>query len=247
MSTSTTIKVTGAKRKAGTASIYSGPKGKVMKGKAKAKPSGKQVGMLRTGGFYGRFAPSGNENKFFDTALSFNFDATGEVPATGQLNLIPQGVTESTRVGRLCVLKSIQIRGNTAFVPGAAATASGVTYLYLVLDTQCNGAAAAIGDVLTSDNMVSALVNLNNSMRFRILKRFVLQHVACAGVTTAYNNVNQTIDYFKKLDIPLDFSSTTGALTELRSNNLFLLAGSSASIDDAVAFLGTCRVRFADN
>lgn len=246
MSTSTTIKVTGTKRKAGTASLYSGPKGKVYKGKAKAKPSGKQVGMLRTGGFYGRFAPSGNENKFFDTALSFLFDTTGEVPATGQLNLIPQGVTESTRVGRLCVLKSIQLRGHMTFAPAANATAASVNYLYLVMDTQCNGAAAAVTDVLTSNVMSTALINLNNSMRFRILKRFVIVNNSCAGVTTAYNSVVTPLDYFKKLDIPLDFSSTTGALTEIRSNNLFLLAGSDA-FDDATTFVGTCRVRFSDN
>lgn len=246
MSTSTTIKVTGAKRKAGTASIYSQPKGKVYKGKAKAKPSGKQVGMLRTGGFYGRFAPSGNENKFFDTALSFAFDATGEVPATGQLNLIPQGVTESTRVGRLCVLKSIQLRGQFLFQPGAGANAATTAYLYLVMDTQCNGAAAAITDVLTSNAMVGALVNLNNSMRFRILKRFVVPLVACAGVTTAYNQTLVPLDYFKKLDVPLDFSSTTGAITEIRSNNLFLLAGSDGNSDDLIAFGGNARVRFSD-
>ena len=35
---------------------------------------------------------SGEELKFFDTALSFTCDATGEVPATGQLALIPQGI-----------------------------------------------------------------------------------------------------------------------------------------------------------
>lgn len=240
---------TGTKRKAGSASLYNGPKGQVKRAaKTKAStPKGKQVGHLRTGGFYGRFAPSGSENKFFDTALSFTIDATGEVPATGQLNLIPQGVTESTRVGRLCVLKSIQLRGLIDFNPGANATACSNVFIYLVLDTQTNGAAAAITDVLTANTMATALINLNNSMRFRILKRFCWNLAAAAGVTTAYNRSSVMLDYFKKLDIPLDFSSTTGAITEIRSNNLFLLAGSDGGEDDLVTVTGTCRVRFSDS
>lgn len=242
-----TVKTSGAKRKAGTAKMYSGPKGQVKRAtKSKAAPSGNQVGRLRTGGMYGRFPPSGNETKFFDTALSFLFDATGEVPATGQLNLIPQGVTESTRVGRLCCLKSIQIRGIAQWSPAAGTTASSTQYLYLVLDTQTNGAAAAITDVLTSNNMAVALINLNNSQRFRILKRFVIPMTSQAGVSGAFGNVVVPIDYFKKLDIALDFSSTTGAITEIRSNNLFLLAGSDTLADDVGGFAGTCRVRFAD-
>jgi len=79
-------------------------------------------GYDRTGGSYGRYAGRGAELKFFDTSLSFLFDTTGEVPATGQLVLIPQGVTESTRVGRKCVIKSVHLKGITQGVPGAAAT-----------------------------------------------------------------------------------------------------------------------------
>jgi len=70
-----------------------------------------QPGVDRTGGYYGRFAGRGAELKFFDTATSFSIDTSPEVPATGQLVLIPQGVTESTRVGRKCVIRSIQDDG----------------------------------------------------------------------------------------------------------------------------------------
>jgi len=52
-------------------------------------------GFVRRSGFYGRFGNNrgtGGELKFLDTALSFNFDTTLEVPATGQLTLIPQSI-----------------------------------------------------------------------------------------------------------------------------------------------------------
>lgn len=209
-------------------------------------PKSIQPGMVRTGGSYGRYAGRNAEMKFFDTSLSFTFDATGEVPATGQLSLIPQGVTESTRVGRKCVIKSIHIRGIEAAQFGAAATAASNTYLYVVLDKQCNGAAAAVTDVFTSSNLSSAHHNLANSQRFVILKKMIMNMTPGAGVTTAYNNVVKAFDFYRRCNIPLEFSSTTGAITEIRSNNIFLLAGTDAASDDIVTLTGVCRLRFSD-
>lgn len=185
------------------------------------------------------------EVKFFDTAVGFLFDATGEVPATGQLALIPQGDTENTRDGRKAVIKSIQFKGTFLNVPAASATAATVVYLYLILDKQCNGAAAAITDVFTSNNMATNMLNLNNSMRFTVLKKWVVPLVSDAGVTTAYNNVIKVIDWYKKCNIAIDWSSTAGAITEIRSNNLFLMAGSHPTTsDDTAVFDATCRLRF---
>lgn len=186
---------------------------------------------------------SGEELKFFDTALSFTCDATGEVPATGQLALIPQGDTESTRDGRKATIKSIWIRGQLNFVPSTAATAAGVVYISVVQDKQCNGAAAAITDVFSSNGMAENFPNLNNKDRFKILKKIVVPMNSQAGVTTAFNNLMLPVDWYKKVDIPMDWSSTTGAITEIRSNNIFLTAG-AAGFDDVVTFSGTCRLRF---
>lgn len=203
-------------------------------------------GRERISGYYGRFTGRDAEYKFFDTALSFNVDATGEVPASGQLNLIPQGVTESTRVGRKATIKSLQIRARLVYTPAAAATASTIVFIYVVLDKQCNGAAAAITDVLTSNDMSGAMVNLANSERFIILKKFKIYFTAPSGVSGAYNNIDRHIEYYKRCNIPIEFSSTTGAITEIKSNNIFLLAGTDQSGDDLVGVAGTCRLRFSD-
>lgn len=207
-------------------------------------------GLVRIGGNYGRYGVSARkmgltpERKFFDTALSFNFDATGEIPATGQLCLIPQGDTESTRDGRIAWIESIQIRGVVVGTPGAAATFSDPIYLYVILDTQANGAAAGITDIFTSNNMGTNMLNLNNSGRFRILKKFTMNIAPAAGATTAYNNVTRAIEWYKRCNIKMDWSSTTGAITEIRSNNIFLAAGSAGNSDDLIGFTGTCRLRF---
>lgn len=189
-------------------------------------------------------APSAVEKKFFDTALSFLIDATGEVPATGQLALIPQGDTSTTRDGRQATIKSIQIRGSFLYAPAASGVAAQVCYLYLVLDRQANGAAAAVTDVFTSTDMRANQLNLNNSRRFRIMQRWAIEFNSCAGVTTAYNNVAKSLEYYVRCNIPMDWNSTTGAITEITSNNIFLIAGSDGNQDDTVSFNGSCRLRF---
>lgn len=209
------------------------------------------AGYTRTGGYYGRFGQTakrlGNiaERKFFDTALAFSLDATPEVPATGQLVLIPQGDTESTRDGRQCTVESIRILADLVFTPGAAATASLVSTIILVQDTQTNGAAALPGDVYLGGvaNLTYANINLANSSRFKILKKWTHLWNPQAGATTAYNTIVKHIDWYKRCRIPLVYSSTAGAITELRTNNLFLLAQSNGA-DDIVTVAGTCRIRF---
>lgn len=209
---------------------------------APAKYTAKPVYKRRTTTNYAASLP---EKKYFDTALAFSIDLTGEVPATGQLALIPQGDTESTRDGRKATIESIQIRGSLAFAPAAAANAAAVTHMWLVLDTQANGAAAAWDDVFngTGVSAGSVMLNLNNSDRFRILKHFVHTWQPGAGVTTAYNAMYKQVEFFKKCSIPMDWSNTDGAIGGIRSNNIFLLAG-AVGLDDVVTMAGTCRLRF---
>lgn len=188
------------------------------------------------------------ELKFFDTALSFAADATAEVPATGQLNIIPQGDTESSRDGRSCIVKSIEIRGSWQHLPAAAALAGTIVHMYCVLDTQCNKAAAAVTDVFTSANIHSSGLNLANSARFRILKHWSWIFEPKAGVTTAYNQSFKIVDWYEPgLHIPLtwDGSAATGALNTTTSNNLFLICGAFGE-DDTATFTGNCRLRFFD-
>jgi len=218
-----------------------------------AEPMDIVPGYTRRVGYYGRYGTRASrmkartggatELKFFDTALTFNLDTTGEVPATGQLCLIPQGDTESTRDGRKAVIKSIQIRGTLEFQPSTAATAATLGYLAVVLDTQCNGAAAAITDVFTSSAMDRNFMQLNNSGRFRILWRKTYSFHPGAGVSTAYNQTMRQIEMYKRCNIPIDWNSTAGAITEIRSNNIFLIAGAVGS-DDTIVCIGNARLRF---
>lgn len=206
-----------------------------------------QPGVTRVGGFYGRYRGANKELKFFDTSITAPLDATAEVPATGgQLALIPQGVTESTRVGRKCVLKSVTVKGTVLLDPGAAGDSGSIGHMYLVIDKQANGAAAAVTDVFTGTNLALALHNMANSGRFRVLKHWVWPLIPKAGATTAYNWDLRNVETHIRLNLPIEYSSTTGAITEIKSNNLFLIAGTDGNSDDLATFTGVARVRFAD-
>jgi len=186
------------------------------------------------------------ELKVFDTTLSFNFDATGEVPATGQLCFIQTGDTLTNRDGAVVQVKSLQIRGTLNFAPGAAATAAALVTLFIVLDRQANGAAAAVTDVLTGTNMNTDLPNVPNQYRFKTLRRMQFTLNSQAGVTTAFNNVNIGIDEYIQFKKPIElrYTASAGAITDLASNNIFLMAGSNSAQDDTVAFSGIARLRF---
>lgn len=186
------------------------------------------------------------ELKAFDTSVSFNFDTTGEIPATGQLSLVQTGDDFTNRDGAVIQTKSLQLRGNASFVPGASATAATCCFLYIVLDRQANGAAPAVTDVLTSSTLSLALGNVPNQYRFKILKRIVLTFNSTAGVTTAYNTQNIHVDEYIKFYqlIEMRYKASAGAVTDLTSNNIFLIAGSDGGSDDLVSFNGTARLRF---
>jgi len=215
--------------------------------------AGKLSGVMRKAGFFGRYTGPKPELKFLDTTLSFTVDDTAEVPATGQLALIPQGQTQSTRNGRKAFIKQINVHGTVNLIPAAAATSSTVVYLYVMLDTQCNGAAATVsGDtgIFTSANLALANVNLSNSGRFRILKKWVFNLISPGGVSGAYNNVTKAFQFNKWCNIEMEFDAAadTGAITTIRSNNIFLVAGTAnTGQDDTVAVQGVARIRFLDN
>ncbi len=63
-----------------------------------------------------------------------------------------------------------------------------------------------------------------------------------AGVVSN-SEVRQDYTFFKKVKIPLEFSAGTGAITEIRSNNLFVLLISEAG---AAGFESKMRLRFSD-
>ncbi len=209
----------------------------------------KQRGFQRTAGFYGRFAPSAGELKFFDLDLDDTVvAAAGGI--TDSINKIAQGVTEVTRVGRKCTIKSIAWRYQTSlgsFDAQATPQLGQELRIMMYLDKQANGATAAVTDILESADFQS-FNNLANSGRFRILMDKIVNitypSLASdgAGVVSS-NGIVRGGRFFKRCNIPIEFSATTGAITEIRSNNIGVLLISNTGV---VGFNSKIRLRFSD-
>lgn len=207
-------------------------------------------GYLRTGGYYGRFrgrrALAGGETKFFDTDI-----ASSNIPAAtgaiiGSLNLIPQGVTESTRVGRKCTIKKIHMK--LAINSSPTTTNPSRMRVIVFIDKQANGANIAAATDILETVSTNSFRNLANIGRFRILmdktKTFNLRINAAS---TSSMGLVHTINKSWNVDLPIEFSSTTGAITEIRSNNIGILYLTETAAGDTQDAVGTVRVRFSDS
>ncbi len=198
----------------------------------------------------GRYA-AGRELKFhdIDTDSTGAINATGEfVATTGTLVIIPQGVTEIQRIGRKCTLKKINWRFDIT-LPAAADQAdppSGdVVRVILYQDKQCNGAIAAVTDILETANYQSFL-NLSNRSRFKTFldRTYTIGHDLSQvdGTNTgSYPEVNISDSAFLTCNVPLEYDAAAGVITELRSNNICLLL---LSKNQGATFAGKMRFRF---
>ncbi len=208
-------------------------------------------GFQRLGGYYGRFPPNGKEFKFFDVAASINFSA-GVGTILDSLNEIPQGITESTRVGRKCTIVSINWHYCLS-IPESDAQATpaegDMMRVILFLDKQANGATATTADLLEATVDWNSFRNLANSQRFTILmdRTHTLNYMVMAsdgaGLVSQARVQYQT-DFYKKCNIPLEFDNTTGAITEIKSNNIGLAMMSSEGLGN---LLFKYRIRFSDS
>ncbi len=199
-------------------------------------------GYVRTGGYYG-----GTEVKFHDVNLDDALiAATGTV--TASINLIAQGTTESERDGRKCTIKKIGWNYSIILpeIDAVATAATGDTVrVIMFLDKQANGAAATTGDILESTDYQS-FYNLANGSRFKIYydKTHSINYRTLAsdgaGVVSSAKVVLNS-SFSKMCNIPLEFDATTGAITEIRSNNLGVLL---ISQDGVATFDSKIRLRF---
>ncbi len=206
-------------------------------------------GTMRVGGYYGRFA-NGGELKFFDVDVDdVTIAATGAISTS--LNLIPQGTTESTRIGRKCRIKQILWHAAVRLPATAtAASSSDICRIILVLDKQANGAIpGAVTDILETANYLS-FRNLANSGRFVFLFDRTMGIAAPGGSgrgstdTLQFSQLDKHLHFFKSCSIPVEFDNTTGAITEIRSNNLILLTISKVGVASLDSHF---RLRFSDS
>lgn len=222
------------------------------------------LGYTRITGNFGRFQPSSisGEKKFIDiiqspvlsttTGLILPTAAATSTPAVampgGSFNQIAQGDQEYQRIGKEVVVTSILVRGQ--FVLNAGAVFSDISRFLIVQDTQCNGAAATVNNVL---NFTGQPVSINSFNNIENSRRFIVISDTRYDVTTPTSNASissnpKYVDFeiYKKCNIPIvfDTTATSGTLATVRSNNIFGITVSAGGVESFVNF--NMRLRYQD-
>ncbi len=210
-------------------------------------PKGRNRGKMRISGYYGRYnkRASTGELKFHDLIVDDTVVSGAGAIDNPSINLIAQGTTESERIGRKCTIKSIHWRYDILYPQQSAVTGGDVLRVILYLDKQANGATALVNDILETNNYQS-FYNLANKSRFRIYmdRTWAINANAGAGNGTANDTFSKFKQgtFYKRCNVPIEFDSTTGAITEIRSNNIGVLMISRLGL---VGFTSQMRIRFS--
>jgi len=214
-----------------------------------------QPGFTRAAGMYGRFGPGPTltgqvEQKFRDASISLTSAGYGCSDSAGTGGIvynISTGGTASDRIGAQIVVTQLLLAGYVTLPASTIAWADDF-WIYVILDTQCNGEWSVPGDVfIHSGPMGSKQFNLENSNRFRILK-VLHSHLESKPVWTGaavyLGGDSKFLSCEISCNIPIIYANNTGgAITDVKQNNISLIWGSSQGV---CTFLGNMRVRYTD-
>ncbi len=189
------------------------------------------------------------ELKFKDLSVAdTNVPSTGAVETS--LNLIAQGKTGETRVGRNCTAVKLEVHG-CAFLPAiddvATPPEGELLRILLVLDTQPNGAVFTVTDVLDTADIFSPLSAFNEG-RFAVLddQSFGLNYsgsgTRISTDTADYAGMSLPYELDLQLDLLLEFSAAAAAIASVSTNNLAFLA---ITKNDLAGFEFTSRLWFS--
>lgn len=191
-----------------------------------------------------------SEIKNFDVTLATTAITTAGIIVDSTLNLVRLGTDDNNRVGRKISIISIHLRGSLHMPSQTVLSSMNALYrVILYLDTQCNGATAAVADILATADEKSFL-NLDNTDRFIILKDWFFKlgtetNTVLAGPVYASTLMQKVLTFNKKCDFSIKFDADAGAITDITSNNIGIMAIASTANN---AFLDmTSRIRFSDN
>lgn len=209
---------------------------------------------VRTGGFLDR------ELKFFDTtypsALVTTQGWTGSEHETATYGLFcpQQGDGASGRDGRRCLIKSVHLKGFISRRDESdqddPAPPLLVTFM-VVLDTQTNGAQAQgetiMSETPAADGRSISFRNLEYTNRFKIIfkRTFVVRDTMCIPDGANTGSTTGTGFYFavnKRMNIPVEFSASTGNITDIVDNSIHVYCCCNAA--NAAYLKYNSRVRF---
>lgn len=160
------------------------------------------------------------------------------------LNTVPQGATQSTRVGKKIAMKSLQCRG--FFANLGSATYNDVAML-IVYDKRPTGTLPGVTDVLNSISS-RAFNNDANSGRFQILKR--VDFTLNGNTTTITDTTAVSADFYLNLrgKETVFKAAGTGAIADQEQGSLLLITVGSQVVAGAISATleAGFRLRYVD-
>lgn len=226
-------------------SQYRGARGTVSarrRGAQGMRRGGMRLARLRTGGRrIANFGPrpelkaydKGGNNLSISSTISY---------ITEPWNDISVGTASNNRIGRKIRTKSILLVGSVKTnVVTTITTASDTVWIWVVLDTQPNGAAASSTDIWSNNVAHTALKNLDQGGRFKIIK--------CIEVKMDYGQTGTTVNAPFEVYIPLRCTPVWKGLVNSAPyvNNLLVFAGNSNTAMSDFLIDIQCRTRYYDN
>ena len=172
--------------------------------------------------------------------MDFSSDISGPV-LRSSINLIANGTGAKQRIGRKIVIRSVHVRGT--YTGGGSGFPNNTIRLILGVDKQTNGVITQREELLdVSGEGVNMFKRLSNVNRFETL--FDRRHDvnALAGTNAGGIPRNMKFEMHKKCYVPVEFDGTTGLVSEIASNNIFL----DFITDNSVFVDGRFRIRFTD-
>lgn len=177
------------------------------------------------------------ETKFIDNAYTAQVIST--TPSFYLMNGIGQGVTGNTREGISIRAKSLNVKMN---VSSNATALSNVSRLIFFIDTQPNGLAPVVGDILQQTN-VNGMRNLGNGYRFRILKDLRFTQVYSSESQQKTISVNIPLRFHTRYSV----TGSTGTITDILTNSLYMMTIGDQAPATGALWAGDLRFRWIDN
>lgn len=204
---------------------------------------------VRTVGYIDRFNPRGGELKFLDqSVLQATVTPAGDI-MTSSINTISQGTGQTQRIGRKCTVKAIYINFTVLLhSPTSNVRTSDIYRIMIYQDKQCNGASAAVNNLLQVTQYNSHR-EMSETMRFRTLydKTRAINTLCVQGASASTflgGTIHHHFSVAIKCNIPIMFTGTTGAIAEIKSNNIGIMVIGEKNL---TTVSGRVRIRFSDN
>jgi len=196
-------------------------------------------------GFYGQWnrpGALGPELKTIDvTSGPAAFATTGAVLL---LNGVATGTDYNTRVGRKILLKSMNFKLSTYI--NSACPNGDIIRTMIVYDTQANGAAPTVANILQTVAWDSPM-NLDNRDRFKVLYdkyRSIPAYNYAAGAITTGDFSSPLVKVYKRLSYDVNFSGTGATVGSIATGSVYLLTISFNG--SGVGYYVNSRIRFID-